>query len=136
MSLVWSLLARLWGWLFPSYPGDDPDFYKSDAWRALARRSKAENKKRNGTKHAVCDMCGAHKGHILSWMRREAHSDHIKPRSTHPWLALDPDNIQTLCYLHNTRKGARWGPNWRFFREWDLDFMIPFLRVFVWLVRR
>lgn len=134
--LAWKAAQFLFRRFAPSYPGLRPDFYRSKAWRDLARQSKARNKRRNGTRYPVCDMCGASKAHVLWWKRRAIHTDHIKPRSTHPWLALDPDNCQELCYLHNTRKGARWGPNWRRLREWDLGFVIPFLRIFVWVVRR
>ena len=32
--------------------------------------------------------------------------DHIKPRHTHPALALDPANLQVLCGVCNQGKGA------------------------------
>jgi hypothetical protein len=32
--------------------------------------------------------------------------DHIKPRNTHPELALNPDNLQVLCDVCNQGKGA------------------------------
>lgn len=31
--------------------------------------------------------------------------DHIKPRKTHPWLALAASNLQVLCHRCNHGKG-------------------------------
>ena len=39
--------------------------------------------------------------------------DHIKPRSTHPELALDFDNLQVLCHDCNQGKGNRDDFAWR-----------------------
>lgn len=39
--------------------------------------------------------------------------DHIKPRKTHPELALDPDNLQVLCNVCNLGKGNVFETDWR-----------------------
>jgi 5-methylcytosine-specific restriction endonuclease McrA len=39
--------------------------------------------------------------------------DHIKPRYTHPELALDPANLQVLCHLCNKGKAAWDDTDWR-----------------------
>lgn len=67
-------------------------FYESDAWQGLRYRTL----KRLGRK---CMLCGA--GGV------ELHVDHIKPRSAHPELALNPDNLQVLCKPCNLGKGNR-----------------------------
>jgi 5-methylcytosine-specific restriction endonuclease McrA len=42
-----------------------------------------------------------------------SHVDHIKPRKTHPHLALDFDNLQILCEDDNHGK-ANWdSTDWR-----------------------
>lgn len=41
------------------------------------------------------------------------HVDHIKPRSKHPELALDPSNLQVLCADCNFGKGNRDSIDWR-----------------------
>lgn len=68
------------------------DFYRSQAWRALRYRVLAKSTRR-------CECCGAspETGAVL-------HVDHIKPRSTHPHLELDPSNMQILCEACNLGK--------------------------------
>lgn len=39
--------------------------------------------------------------------------DHIKPRKTHPHLALDADNLQILCHECNHGKGNWNSTDWR-----------------------
>lgn len=39
--------------------------------------------------------------------------DHIKPRATHPELALDPNNTQVLCDACNAGKGSWDATDWR-----------------------
>lgn len=39
--------------------------------------------------------------------------DHIKPRKTHPHLALDPSNLQVLCDVCNHGKGNWDKTDWR-----------------------
>lgn len=64
----------------------------SQAWRSLRYRVLAKSNRR-------CECCGASPmtGAVL-------HVDHIKPRSTHPHLELDPNNMQILCEVCNLGK--------------------------------
>lgn len=64
---------------------DDKSFYRTMAWRKV-RFSVLSN---SGGK---CAACGASPKDGAS-----LHVDHIKPRSKHPELALDPANLQVLC---------------------------------------
>ena len=41
------------------------------------------------------------------------HVDHIKPRSTHPELALDPNNLQVMCDDCNLGKSNTDQIDWR-----------------------
>ncbi|MDX1558997.1 MAG: HNH endonuclease [Marinobacter sp.] len=61
------------------------DFYFSDTWRSLRYQAFL-------TYGRKCLCCGAtpETGAVL-------HVDHIKPRSTHPELSMDLDNLQILC---------------------------------------
>lgn len=77
------------------------NFLRSYEWRIL----RMEILKKYGTK---CMCCGAtpRDGIVI-------HVDHIKPRKTHPDLALDPDNLQVLCEACNHGK-ANWDDtDWR-----------------------
>lgn len=71
---------------------DGESFYRSQAWRSLRYRVLAKSNRR-------CECCGASPmtGAVL-------HVDHIKPRSTHPHLELDPNNMQILCEVCNLGK--------------------------------
>lgn len=68
----------------------DP-FYLSAAWKALRRQAL----KRDGYRCTVCrcDVSG----------RGQSRVDHIKPRRTHPQLALDLNNVRTLCPQHDNQ---------------------------------
>jgi 5-methylcytosine-specific restriction protein A len=66
----------------------DP-FYLTTVWRSR----RAAVLRRDGYRCVVCKCDVSGKG--------EARVDHIKPRSTHPQLALDPTNLRTLCVLHD-----------------------------------
>ncbi len=57
---------------------------------------------------ARCGCCGASRieGRVM-------HVDHIKPRKTHPELALDPNNLQVLCDICNHGKGNWDQTDWR-----------------------
>ena len=57
---------------------------------------------------AICACCGASRktGAVIN-------VDHIKPRRTHPHLALDPENLQVLCDACNHGKGNWDDTDWR-----------------------
>ena len=67
-------------------------FYKSKEWTALALLTK----KLYGR---VCMKCGTVKGRM--------NSDHCKPRSLYPELALDINNIAILCRKCNKEKSNK-----------------------------
>lgn len=77
------------------------DFYQSKEWREIRYVVLLQGKGR-------CSCCGvsAKDGAIL-------HVDHIKPRSRYPELELVLDNLQVLCGLCNTSKGAWDCTDWR-----------------------
>ncbi len=77
------------------------EFLKSREWRELRYLALLNCK-------GTCQLCGAKRkdGIIL-------HVDHIKPRSTHPALALKLDNLQVLCEDCNMGKGAWDDTDWR-----------------------
>jgi 5-methylcytosine-specific restriction endonuclease McrA len=60
------------------------------------------------TSNGKCQACGASpsNGAILN-------VDHIKPRRTHPHLALDVKNLQVLCHECNHGKGNWDQTDWR-----------------------
>lgn len=60
------------------------NFYYSSEWRML----RYHTLRKFGFKCLAC-------GRGPTFVR--LHVDHIKPRSTHPELSLDPDNLQVLC---------------------------------------
>jgi uncharacterized protein (TIGR02646 family) len=68
----------------------DP-FYTSTEWKRL----RAAILKRDGYRCVVCKCDVSGKG--------QARVDHIKPRKTHPELALDPSNLRTLCSDHDNQ---------------------------------
>lgn len=57
---------------------------------------------------ARCMCCGATPSDGV-----RMHVDHIKPRKTHPELALDPANLQVLCEVCNHGKGNWDSTDWR-----------------------
>lgn len=84
-------------------PRTAKDFYSSRAWKIL--RYQAFEKYGNR-----CQCCGARPQDGIS-----LHADHIKPKSTHPELCLDLNNIQILCPDCNIGKINQWSTDWR---EW------------------
>jgi 5-methylcytosine-specific restriction endonuclease McrA len=78
-----------------------PEFLLTYEWRKL----RMEVLKRDG---ARCQCCGASAASGATMV-----VDHIKPRRTHPELALDADNCQTLCTICNHGKGNWDMTNWR-----------------------
>ncbi len=121
LMLMWRLprlIFRILGWfagglmrLWPNNPdaseaGDG--FYRSYAWRKLRVETLEANRARYGM--LACECCGMID--VAAF-----HVDHIYPRSTHPDLALDPDNLQVLCDDCNIGKGTAYTTNWRGERE-------------------
>lgn len=81
------------------------NFYSSDEWRALRYAAFAAYGRK-------CGCCGAspETGAVM-------HVDHIKPRFTHPELALELSNLQILCADCNQGKGAWDSTDWRWKAE-------------------
>lgn len=79
----------------------DQGFLRSYEWRELRMRVL----KRDGAKCACCGATPAN-GAVMN-------VDHIKPRRTHPELALDPNNCQVLCETCNHGKGNWDATDWR-----------------------
>lgn len=76
-------------------------FYTSREWLAVRHRALTAS---NGR----CELCGAGKPEGA-----RLHVDHIKPRSRHPELELDPSNLQVLCGDCNRGKGRSDDRDWR-----------------------
>ena len=77
------------------------DFLESYAWRKLRMEALIKYGPR-------CMCCGAtpKNGAVMN-------VDHIKPRQTHPELALNLDNLQILCHECNHGKGNWDKTDWR-----------------------
>jgi 5-methylcytosine-specific restriction endonuclease McrA len=69
-------------------------FYESDAWREL----RFSTLRKFGFS---CMACGQKPPNVV------LHVDHIKPRSLHPELELNPNNIQVLCEDCNLGKSNK-----------------------------
>ncbi len=80
----------------------DKDFYESREWLQLRYRVL---KKHNGW----CQACG-HNGSPANPIQ----VDHIKPKSTHPHLALVESNLQVLCRQCNLGKSNKDSTDWRY----------------------
>ena len=76
-------------------------FYASDAWR----RVRYQALKLHGGR---CQCCGA-----SPTAGKSLHVDHILPRSKHPLLELQIDNLQVLCEACNLGKSNRDDTDWR-----------------------
>lgn len=100
---VVGLMLRLWP-RKPVEPETGDAFYRSHRWRRLRVDLLEANRQRYGM--LACECCGM--VDAASW-----HVDHIYPRSTHPDLALDPENLQVLCDACNIGKGTHYTTNWR-----------------------
>lgn len=72
---------------------DNNEFLNSYEWRKV----RLIVLKRDGSKCACCGATPA-TGAVMN-------VDHIKPRKTHPELALDTNNLQVLCHECNHGKG-------------------------------
>ncbi len=77
------------------------DFYSSRAWKILRYQAFESYGNR-------CQCCGARPEDDIT-----LHVDHIKPKSTHPELALDINNLQILCEDCNVGKINQWDTDWR-----------------------
>lgn len=72
-------------------------FYRSQAWKELRYKKLKETR--------YCECCGKTTKDVLEGGERvKLTVDHIKPRSTHPELALKYGNLQVLCQNCNTGK--------------------------------
>jgi uncharacterized protein (TIGR02646 family) len=93
---------RFW-WTYPRHlpHPTSPEFLRTYEWRKLQYQAK----KYYGSR---CMACGRTPKHGVA-----IHVDHIKPRKTHPHLALDFDNLQILCEDDNHGKGNWDSTDWR-----------------------
>jgi hypothetical protein len=99
--LAWPLRRR--GETPVEWPTADA-FYRSYGWRRLRTDMLEGNRRHYGV--LTCECCLATT--TLQW-----HVDHVRPRSTHPELALEPANLQVLCADCNLGKGTRYATDWR-----------------------
>lgn len=83
----------------------DEGFYKTLEWRSLRYLAL----KNCGGR---CMCCGNRPGDGIV-----LHVDHIKPRHSHPRLALVLDNLQVLCSDCNIGKGGWDDTDWRHFKS-------------------
>ena len=125
LRLAWRLLVSLLVWLLAlvglllwllvwplrrpgagavEWPNADA-FYRSQRWRRARIDALEDNRQRYGSLTCECCLTGA----ASQW-----HVDHIRPRSSHPELALEPANLQVLCADCNLGKGTRYATDWRF----------------------
>ena len=75
----------------------DPEFYKSKEWLDLRMRVLSKY-------DYACMSCGRnYRDHSVI-----IHVDHIKPRSRHPELSLNFDNLQVLCEDCNIGKSSKY----------------------------
>lgn len=77
------------------------DFLKTIAWKQLRRAVVS-------TYGRKCMKCKTTPKNPAS-----THVDHIKPRKTHPELALEFDNLQVLCCRCNKVKGNKHATDYR-----------------------
>ena len=83
----------------------DAEFYSSSAWKTLRYQALKNT-------DGMCQCCGAKASDGV-----QIHVDHIKPRSKHPRLELDLDNLQVLCGDCNVGKDNWDDTNWK--QHWD-----------------
>lgn len=77
---------------------DRASFYGSSAWRKLRLQVLERD-------HYECQWCKA-EGKVVSINDTILEVDHIQELEYHPELALDADNLRTLCKeCHNKRHG-------------------------------
>jgi 5-methylcytosine-specific restriction endonuclease McrA len=74
------------------------DFYTSTAWRSLRKQALERD-------HHECVWC-ASEGRVTTKSHAILEVDHIQELEHHPELALELDNLRTLCKsCHNKRHG-------------------------------
>ncbi len=100
--LAWPL--RRQGEVALGWPSADA-FYGSHPWRRARIDALEANRERYGT--LTCECCRSRSA--SQW-----HVDHIRPRSSHPELALTAANLQVLCADCNLGKGMRHATDWRY----------------------
>jgi hypothetical protein len=100
--LAWPLRRR--GGIAVEWPSADA-FYRSHPWRRARIDALEANRGRYGA--LTCECC-------LTTATSQWHVDHIRPRSSHPELALEPANLQVLCADCNLGKGMRYATDWRY----------------------
>lgn len=81
-----------------------PAFLKTAEWK----RARYDALKRSDGR---CELCGRNKHQLPPG--EYLNVDHIKPRKTHPHLALESKNFQILCHPCNEGKGNRDSTDWR-----------------------
>lgn len=82
------------------------NFYRSSEWKELRYRKLRQIQ--------YCECCGKEKRDKLeSGERVKLTVDHIKPRSTHPELSLEWDNVQVLCQWCNSGKSNKYQDDFR-----------------------
>lgn len=77
------------------------EFLETYEWRALRMKAIMHH-------GARCQCCGVTPDHGAV-----INVDHIRPRRTHPWLALVFENLQILCHTCNHGKGNWDSTDWR-----------------------
>ncbi|KGJ91091.1 HNH endonuclease [Thalassotalea sp. ND16A] len=85
----------------PYQPPKKLNFYQTRAWLELRVEALS-------ILPAKCCLCGATKE-----SGAQLHVDHIKPRSTHPHLQLELNNLQILCQPCNIGKSNKFNEDWR-----------------------
>jgi uncharacterized protein (TIGR02646 family) len=101
---MFNFIRRIKFWL--TYPRHlphpaSPEFLRTYEWRRLRYQAL----KKYGGRCMACGRTAKH-GAVI-------HVDHIKPRKTHPHLALNFDNLQILCEDDNHGKGNWDSTDWR-----------------------
>jgi hypothetical protein len=74
------------------------EFYRTNEWRSVRYKVLVKYGKK-------CQCCSETGGYI--------HVDHILPRSLHPHLELDENNLQVLCEACNMGKSNKDTTDWR-----------------------
>lgn len=74
-------------------------FYQSTQWRRLRQKALERD-------HYECQWCAV-EGRVMSADRTILEVDHIKELEHYPDLALDLDNLRTLCKEHHNQRHGR-----------------------------